>query len=279
MDRFKGYYFKCADKEHSISFIPAKHGAKSSLQIITDKASYNTELHNVIFGAKPPQARFDSGTFSDKGIKLSLNTAEIKASGILRFGSLTPLRYDVMGPFKLMSPVLQCRHRVISMLHTVNGKIVINNESFAFNNGKGYIEGDEGVSFPKNYLWTQCFFKDGSLMLSIADVPICGLSIKGIIGVISVKGEEYRFGTYLGARLKILTDGLAQIKQGSYALTVKKLADNNGEPLYAPQNGNMSRIITEAVKCRVYFRLEYKNKTLLENTSSYGSFESCLSDQ
>lgn len=274
MDRFKGYYFKCTGNNRTAAFIPAIHGKNASLQIITDKASFVTELNSIFFGSKIPQVKTDIGVFSDKGIKLNINTQQLKASAILKFGAFTPLKYDIMGPFKLLSPVMQCRHRVVSMLHTVSGKAVINGDVLTFNNGKGYIEGDEGVSFPKSYLWAQCFWDSGSLMISVADVPILGTSIQGVIGAITVHGAEYRFGTYLGAKPTKVTDSLAQIKQGSYILTIKKLSAKRGNQLYAPKNGNMSRIIAEDAQCRLYVKLIRENEIITEIISPYGSFES-----
>lgn len=274
MDKFKGYYFKCTNKNHTVALIPAAHGNKASLQIITDKASRSIKLSRIAFGSKPPQVKTNLGIFTRQGIKLNIDTHDLKAQGTLRFGTFTPLKYDIMGPFKLMSPILQCRHRIISMLHTVNGKIVINNEAFSFENGKGYIEGDEGTSFPKSYLWAQSFFKDGSLMLSVADVPISAASITGIIGAVMLKGREYRFGTYLGAKLQELTETSAKIKQGKYTLTLKKLPDAAANPLYAPQNGKMTRTITEYAQCSLRLRLEKNATPLIDETTPYASFES-----
>lgn len=275
MDKFKGYYFKCTSENHTIAFIPAIHGKSASLQIITDKASYNAKLSHIDFGKKIPYVKTDMGVFSDKGIKLNINTEPLKAFGTLKFGEFTPLKNDIMGPFKLLSPIMQCRHRVISMCHSVNGMVNINGDILVFINGNGYIEGDEGSSFPKSYLWAQCFWSGGSFMLSAADVPIFGTSINGVIGAFSVHGKELRIATYLGAKPKEVTDSAAIIRQGDSTLTVKKVS-GSGSELYAPKNGNMSRIITESVQCRLYVKLERNSKTLAEFVSPYGSFESSL---
>lgn len=273
MDKFKGYYFKCSSPEHSLALIPASHGNTASLQIITEQRSYNIKLEYLKFGDKIPRVITNAGVFSEKGIRLDINNSKIKVKGLLRFGKLTPLNYDIMGPFKLITSVLQCRHRVISMYNSVNGEISVNGHIFRFKDGKVYIEGDEGFSFPSSYIWTQCFFGSGSMMLSVADVPLFGTSIQGVIGVIAINGKEYRFATYLGAKAKYLTDNLAVIKQGDYTLSVKNLS-NNGQNLFAPKEGIMNRIIRENVKCKVYVKLKRKSKTLLELVSSEGSFES-----
>ena len=272
MDKFKGYYFKCSIPEHTLALIPASHGDTASLQIITEQCSHSIKLDYLKFGDKIPRVKTNAGIFSEKGIKLDINNSELKVKGLLRFGKLTALSYDIMGPFKLLTPILQCRHRVISMYNRVDGNFSINDEKFLFNNGKGYIEGDEGTSFPSSYIWTQCFWGDVSVMLSVADVPLPGTSIKGIIGVILAKGKEYRFGTYLGAKVKYLSKDLVIIKQNDYTLSVKNLSDK-GYSLFAPESGCMNRIIRENVKCRIYVDLKKKNRTLLEFISNEGSFE------
>ena len=77
----------------------------------------------------------------------------------------------------------------------------INGQKYYFRNAWGYWEGDCGRSFPKEYVWTQCFFNDGALMLSVADIPMAGIRFTGIIGVVLWRGKEYRIATYLGAKV------------------------------------------------------------------------------
>lgn len=76
-------------------------------------------------------------------------------------------------PFKYV-PFMECRHSVWSMRHSVSGTVYINGQEYSFQNAWGYWEGDRGHSFPKEYLWTQCCFDGGSLMLSVAEIPIAG---------------------------------------------------------------------------------------------------------
>lgn len=102
-----------------------------------------------------------------------------------------------MRPFALV-PFMECRHSVWSMYHSVSGNINLNGQKYLFKNDLGYWEGDCGHSFPKRYVWTQCFLPNGSLMLSVADIPLAGIQFTGIIGVVLWKGQEYRLATYLG---------------------------------------------------------------------------------
>lgn len=176
-----------------------------------------------------------------------------------------------MGPFQFV-PFMQCRHSVFSMKHQVNGQITINGQIYKFQNGIGYIEGDRGYSFPKQYIWTQCCFNDGSLMLSVADIPLFGFHFTGIIGIILLGGKEYRIATYLGATVKHIGNNSVIVKQGKYTLTAK-LIEKNSYPLYAPENGKMSRTIHESASCKAYYRFSDNGKVLCEFTSDMASFE------
>lgn len=209
--------------------------------------------------------------FSDKGIRLNIKTDDITAQGMLKFGSLSPIRYDIMGPFKFV-PFMQCRHSVFSMKHQVDGQITVNGQIYKFQNGIGYIEGDRGYSFPERYIWTQCCFNDGSLMLSVADIPLCGFNFTGIIGIILLDGKEYRIATYLGAKVKRIGNNSVIVKQGKYTLTAK-LIEKNSYLLYAPENGKMSRTIHESASCKAYYRFSDNGKILCEFTSDMASFE------
>ena len=100
-----------------------------------------------------------------------------------------------------LSPFLQCRHSILSMKHSVTGNICINGVDYSFSNANGYLEGDRGYSFPKEYAWTQCFFAGGSLVLCVADIPFGLFSFTGIISIIHYHGREYRLATYLGAKV------------------------------------------------------------------------------
>lgn len=272
MEKFKGYYFKCSNREQTLALIPAEHGDKASLQIITDKHSYNVKYPHILFGKKIPQVKIGKNIFSGRKIRLDVDRENIKAKGILYFGSPTPLKYDIMGIFKPLSPILQCRHRVVSMKHKVNGFVRINGERFVFNNDNGYIEGDEGTSFPEHYLWVQGFFDGGSVMMSVADVPLPFGKIKGIIAALYAYGKEYRLATYLGARVSYIEEDIAEIKQGNYSLTVKRLS---GKPrrLHAPKQGIMNRTVKESPRCRLYCRFKKSDNILLEFISEQGSWE------
>lgn len=272
---FKGLYFKCSNKTQTIAFIPSIHyyngKTDALLQIITDNAAYQLPFPQIKLCEKTLFIKLGKNVFSQNGIKLNIRTKKVNVQGALKFGKLTPIRYDIMGPFKYV-PFMQCRHSVYSMAHRVDGKITINDQQYNFNNDVGYIEGDCGNSFPKRYVWTQCNFKNGSLMLSAADIPLFGFCFTGIICVVMLNGKEYRIATYLGAKLKHIGNNSITVSQGGYELTAK-LIKKNAHPLSAPVNGEMNRTIHESASCSAYYRFSFNNKILCEFTSDRASFE------
>ncbi len=272
---FKGWYFKCSNAVQTIAFIPAFHRRDcrktASLQIITDDAAFNIPFDSLEYREKPLDVHIEGSKFSEKGIRLNIRTNKLTAHGVLRFRNLTPLRYDIMGPFQF-APFMQCRHSVFSMGHRVDGQLTINGQAYHFQNGIGYIEGDCGTSFPERYIWTQCSFPEGSLMLSVADIPLYRLHFTGIIGVVIIDGTEYRIATYLGARVKHIGKNTVTVTQGDYVLTAK-LLEKNAHPLLAPEQGSMSRTIHESASCKACYRFSCKGRTLCEFTSDRASFE------
>lgn len=274
-DYFCGWYLKFQNKTQTVAVIPAYHitnGKKTcSVQVITDDASWNVTFPCSEFQRKESGIEIGCNHFGKDGIKLDLHTPEITVTGALTFGPLTPIKYDIMGPFKYV-PFMECRHSVFSMKHSVNGSLEINGVPYEFSNGIGYIEGDRGYSFPKEYVWTQCCFPEGSIMLSVADIPLWGFHFTGVISAIHYQGKEYRIGTYFGARVVSIHDGEVVVKQGRKRLTVRRL-EKKGHPLAAPVGGNMTRTIRETAACKAYFHYEEEGKTIFELQADNASFE------
>lgn len=274
---FYGWYFKCQSDTQTLAIIPAYHKSENkrscSIQLITNDGSWNINLpcKNFSLEKKTFRMKIRENRFGKKGIKLCLHTPECSVMGALRFGMFSPLLYDIMGPFKYL-PFMECRHSIISMRHTVNGVICINGVNYRFRNSPGYIEGDSGYSFPKRYAWTHCFFKNGSMFLSVADIPIGPLKFTGVIGIIKFKGKEYRLATYLGAKAIKIKNGEIVIRQGNSLLSVR-LLKKSAMPLAAPKNGAMCRTIRENISCRASYCFKQNGQTLFSFISSKASFE------
>jgi len=272
---FYGWYLKCQSDTQTLAVIPAVHQAGNkrtcSIQIITETDTWIIPFCGDVFCKKRKYLRIGNNQFSKQGIRLAMQTQEITLKGKLRFGPLLPLKYDIMGPFALV-PFMECRHSVYSMQHLVNGTVSINGKKYLFENACGYWEGDRGCSFPKEYIWTQCCFPNGSLMLSVADIPIGRFHFTGIIGAIFWKGKEYRIATYLGARVAQIKNRRVKIVQGNLELEAW-LLEENGHPLKAPKTGNMVRTIHESVAAKACYRFRKNGRTLFSFETNQASFE------
>lgn len=274
-DFFYGWYLKCQSDTQTLAVIPAVHqtGRKRtcSIQIITDNDAWTVAFPFDVFCKDGKNIYIGENRFGERGIRMSVHTPELTVKGKLDFGPLSPLKYDIMGPFALV-PFMECRHIVWSMWHSVCGTIRINEKAYFFQNAKGYWEGDRGRSFPKKYVWTQCCFPDGSLMLSVADIPIVGIHFTGIIGVVLWQGKEYRLATYLGAKVVKLKNRRIRIVQGDMELEAWLLEDN-GCPLKAPAKGDMIRTIHESAACLSFYQFRKGGHIIFAFETDKASFE------
>lgn len=272
---FYGWYFKCQSDTQTLAVIPAVHqtGRKRtcSVQVITEKQSWTISLPGEAFRRRGGTIFIGKNRFGERGIRLALCIPGLKVKGKLAFGALFPLKYNIMGPFSLI-PFLECRHSIRSMKHKVWGTVSVNGKEYSFDGAKGYWEGDRGRSFPREYIWTQCSFERGALMLSVADIPIAGFHFRGIIGVVLLDGREYRLATYLGAKTAGIKNGLVRVIQGRLELEAE-LIKRAGKPLKAPAEGSMVRTIHESAACRARYCFRKGSRTLLDFETDRASFE------
>lgn len=272
---FYGWYLKCQSDTQTLAVIPAVHSAGNkrtcSIQVITDRDAWTVTYNGDSFRRAKGNIIIGKNRFGKKGVFLAIHTPELTIRGKLDFGPLFPLKYDIMGPFALV-PFMECRHSVWSMRHSVRGTVYINGQKYSFQNAWGYWEGDRGRSFPKEYIWTQCCFRGGAVMLSVADIPMAGIHFTGIIGVVLWQGKEYRIATYLGARVVKIKDETVRVIQGSLELDVRLLEESK-RPLKAPAKGNMVRTIHESASCRAFYRFRKRGCTLFAVETDRASFE------
>lgn len=273
---FRGWYFKCQSPAQTLALIPAVHthqGRRScSLQIVEEQTHWNILLPGKgEIRWNSPLVTLGANRFSPQGIHLNLQSEQCCVVGQLHFGPPASLPGDIMGPFRFV-PFLECRHRVFSMRHQVTGQLQVNDHLYHFDHDLGYIEGDQGRSFPRRYVWTQCLFPEGSLMLSAADIPLGPVSFSGVIAALSFSGKVITLATYCGAKIMSIQNGKIAIKQNNLLLTAELLSDH-GCPLCAPQGGDMSRTIRENVSCRARYRLYDSHHLLWAGESCQASFE------
>lgn len=277
---FEGWYFKNQNDTEAIAFIAAFHiddkGNKSaSIQVITNTASHQIAypIDDFAVSAKKPEIRIGKNIFSDEGIILDIQTEQITVTGKLYFSRFIPLKYDIMGPFKYV-PFMQCRHRVYSLGHHIRGKLTVDGKEMCFNQGLGYMEGDRGTGFPKDYLWTQCNWRtseNNAVMISVADIPIGKITFKGCIGIVYYGGKEYRLATYLGVKIRKYNRRELWVQQSGYELQVT-LVEENPHDLLAPVKGKMTRTIRESIDCQIRYRFMINRKVIFDFIGR-GSFE------
>lgn len=278
---FYGWYFKCQSDTQTFAVIPAVHGAgrnrTCSIQFITEDGAWTISFSGDMFDKSGERISIGENLFGKKGYRLDAISSEIEVKGQVHFDTITPLKYDIMGPFAFV-PLMECRHSVYSMYHRVNGSLCVNGKNYVFDNAQGYWEGDRGRSFPREYAWTQCFIEgkggeiEGSLMLSVADIPLAGMHFTGIIGVVFWKGREYRFATYLGARVVQKEKQILLIRQGNMEIEAH-LLEQKVHPLQAPVNGAMARTIHENITCKAFYRFRQNGVTQFAFETDRASFE------
>ncbi len=279
---FGGWYFKCRSEEGTVAVISAMHRTNgistASIQVITDDGTWNIPypITDYSSGKGNFPVTIGNNSFSSEGMILDISSEDFTAKGEVKFGPFTPIKGDIMGPFRFV-PFMECRHSVISMRHTVDGELCINGKTYIFKNGKGYIEGDRGTSFPERYVWTHAFTPDGSLMLSVATIPIGPICFTGIISSVVKDGREYRIATYRGARKVSSGNGTVTVKQGKLSLTAS-LIKKNAYPLKAPASGAMVRTIRESASCIASYVMKNGDDTVMDFTTDDASFEYELGD-
>ncbi len=279
---FEGWYLKHQNKRgQTLALIPAFHidsaGRRTaSVQVISNRGAWWLEYpdEQLHVSQKQFQVQLGQSRFSSRGIDLHIERDGLFLHGALRYGPLTPLRSDIMGPFRLFAG-MQCSHGVISMGHSLKGALELNGERLDFSDGIGYIETDRGRSFPSAYLWTQCLWdgpERGSLMLAVATVPLPVMSFTGCICSVLYRGREYRLATYRGAKIEEWSSSGATIRQGKYRLDVKLLRAQ-GQALHAPVEGRMERTIHESLCAQVRYRFWRGEALLFQRIDPGASFE------
>jgi len=277
---FEGWYYRNQNDTDIISFIPAFHidekGKKSaSIQVIMNTASdqITYPINDFAVSARRNGVRVGKSIFTSEGIALDIWTERITVTGKLYFSKFVTPKYDIMGPFKYL-PFMQCRHSLYSLAHKITGRLNVNGREMCFNRGLGYVEGDRGIEFPRDYFWTQCSWSsrgNNLIMVSVADIPFGKVTFKGCIGIVYYGGKEYRLATYLGVKIKKYSTRELWLQQGRYDLQIL-LIDENPHNLLAPVKGNMTRIVYESIDCRIRYRFMINNRLVFDFIAR-GSFE------
>jgi len=270
---FEGWYFKISDKDCAAAFIPSyhidKYGKRSVfVQFINNHQSMWFEFKDDLVKLKKPlQIHIGNNIFGLEKISFDCSQQGTRVKAEITFRQPKFLRNDIMGIFKYM-PFMECRHKVYFISSEAEGYIEHNGNRMVFDKAIGYLESDSGVSFPNQYLWTQCngIGDQGekfSIMLSIADIPYLRRNFLGCICSINYSNKEYRLATYKGAKVISLTENFAKIRQGNYVLIAQRL-EENAMSLKAPLYGEMIRQINENVCVKMRYCFLYKDNIIFD---------------
>lgn len=264
---FEGWYFKHQSGRNRIAFIPGRSESGAFIQMISANGSRQFDVPAVLTCGSAIRA--GGCLFSRRGCKIDLPGVH----GQITYGALTPLRTDIMGPFRFFP--MECRHGVISMAHTLSGSLTVDGDVYSFQDGIGYIEKDSGTSFPSTYLWMQCndFPEPCSIMVSIAHIPFCRLSFQGCICAIVYQGREYRFATYRGVHILAYSAEHICLSQGNHLLELDMKPAHSGHSLRAPVQGQMSGIVRESLNAAVRIRLWTDGKPVFDLQSNGAAYE------
>ena len=269
---FKGWYFKHQKEQETLAVIAGRANDGAFIQVITQEGAY-CAAYPLSAYQEGKQLWIGDSVFSPSGISLAIDQTGLTLSGHLHYGHLSPIRGDIMGPFRFFP--MQCRHTVSSMYHQLTGSVCLNGREISFTGGKGYVEGDSGRSFPQSYTWVQCndFDANCSIMASAALIPFAFFRFWGCICVVLLNGTEYRLATYLGARILHRDEKQLVLAQKGLMLRVLFLQPHAGHSLSAPIKGRMIRNIREVPAAPAYFEFLQGDRVLFQAKSLLASYE------
>ena len=289
---FEGWYYKLVsqNQQHALALIPGiamdTSGQKQAFIQLLDgknlKGTYH-KFHAKQFKptAKKHALKIENNFFSEKMLVLDLPNIK----GELFFDNLKPWSNSffspgIMGPFSFV-PFMDCYHGVLSMNHSIKGRLDFNGESLSFDNGKGYMEKDWGHSFPEGYIWMQSNHfakKDTSVKVSVAKIPFLKSSFIGHIAGLLINGKLIEFTTYNGTKLNTckVSHENVQIEMQNRYYTIKINAKREkATSLAAPISGFMTGRIEESMNAKIHVILIDKktNQRLLNDTGSSAAIE------
>ena len=289
---FEGWYYKIisADGKHAFAFIPGiamgqKGDAHAFIQVLDGKkhtAQYQKfSSDSFIADEKTYRISIAQNRFYTEGFELNMPNI----SGSLQFHQQVPwpkslLSPGIMGPFTFV-PFMECYHGILSMDHTIEGSLKIDNEQIDFSGGRGYMEKDWGHSFPSAYFWMQSnhFSKKGiSFKASVANIPWLGSSFVGFIAGLYYDNKIIQFTTYNFTKLKkSFADEekvIIQLKNSRHTLDVYAHR-NEATELASPIGGFMDGKISESMTSKLDISLKDSKtgKILFADTGHHAGLE------
>jgi len=279
---FEGWYFKHVSHDllHTYSFIPgislAEDDPHAFIQIMngstgeTEYVRYSVdEFH---WEGKRLYLKVGSSEFSEEQINLNIKGTNFNLSGKISYSNnvrypKTILSPGIMGWYSFI-PFMECKHGIVSVNHDLSGSLSVNGNNIDFENGKGYIEKDWGVSFPEAWIWIQSnnFNKhETSFCFSLAKIPWLGKFFIGFISFLYFDNKFYLFSTYNKSLLSEIYQDKNEIGMtviNRYNILKIRVVRNSFGDLIAPVSGSMTRRIQESIDSEVHIQLFDKQNNL-----------------
>jgi hypothetical protein len=295
---FEGWYFKLVDADGMQPFavIPGVFlgaDAHAFIQVLDGRAGTSSYHRFPLSDFQADTGNFDvrigRSRFNRYEINLDIGAGETTANqavqGAIQFGKwhgwpVTLTSPGVMGPYSFV-PFMECNHGILSMDHTLSGKLSVDHAITSFRGGRGYIEKDWGRGFPVGYAWTQSnhFGEEGiSISASVARIPWLAGSFRGYLIGFLLHGQLYRFTTYTGAVIEDI-----QVNDHRYSVTVRdrkhrlelSATRTGGAILHAPYEEQMIERVAETMTSTVDIRLQRLagSEVLFEGRGEHGCLE------
>lgn len=294
---FEGWYFKMVARDGSsiMSVIPGislsangkeQHAFIQLIDGITAQTYYYSfPIEEFSFSKKEFAIRIGANYFSKDSLALAIDDqgqhvrGKIRMSKLVKYKSGSLINPGIMGWYRFV-PRMECYHGVVSLTHDLTGKLSVNDKTFDFDQGKGYIEKDWGASMPSSWIWMQSNHftnKDNSLMLSIATIPWLGKSFTGFLGFFYHNLQMVHFATYRSSKLHLETDSVKhlniRIKNKRETLILQVVSNNTGL-LKAPVSGMMDRRIPESIDATIRITMLDKNgQVVLTDSTNIAGLE------
>lgn len=274
---FEGWYYKLVDasEQHRLAVIPGiflgrdRRNSEAFVQVLngmTGHATYHRypaddfRVSPDDFDIRVGPNRFQAGC-----AYLDIDDSQRRIKGEVQFSDIKPWPVTLRSPGIMgwygWIPVMECYHGVVSLDHTIDGRLVVDGATVDFSGGRGYIEKDWGEAFPKAYIWMQSnhFSAAGtSLTASIAVIPWRRSTFIGFIVGVLHTGRLYRYATYTGAvveKLDITDDHVEWVMRDRKTRLELRAVREQGGLLHAPVRTEMHRRVNETILSSVEMRL------------------------
>ena len=289
---FEGWYFKHVSRigDKAFAVIPGislSDDSHSFVQFIdgtTGKTGYfRFQVNEFHFDPLKLDLSIGNSRFRHDSIQINLENEELKIEGEIKYSDIVKLPTGILTPgimgWYSYVPAMECNHGVVSVDHKLSGWLNVNGVESNYDNGRGYIEKDWGISFPESWIWMHCNNFDHekvSAMVSVAKIPWKKSFFIGFISFISINGSTRIFATYNGSEILSLkrTGGASEliIRNGGTIFTTRITGKGTGF-LKAPSEGSMKNIIKESIDSDVFVELKEGNKILLSGYGIRAGFE------